>query len=393
MMGDSSSVSRHRSRSISGSLWKGMKSMFSRSSRKKTYLTTTEVKTPHAHTTDVEQDWLERAAQDVLHFCNSQAMDIEELSELYSFIQPSSIQSFLDRFCQQNSDTTEGVYMVAISLSAARGELTFMEAFESSLRFLLSKNGGEIPTSTFVRLYCALLSTHPEAFRYVLCSIPARTRFLKFLEEEFSEENLKFWVDVQHYKLTWDQNSIILGRDIIREYILESSPKPVNIDCTTRSVIIQQYDICRKTGIYLWSHLFDIAVVEIERMMEGPYARMLSNHQQTEQMAVDTCQNILSYKSGEYITGIKLEAFQAWIQSENHKSKHMYCHSSASSRQLLIESTKRRYSSDSCLRRNTSGAVICSTMLPPKSCVNNMADSREFQFNTNASTKGSKVRK
>uniref|UniRef100_A0A0N4ZMQ2 RGS domain-containing protein n=1 Tax=Parastrongyloides trichosuri TaxID=131310 RepID=A0A0N4ZMQ2_PARTI len=91
-----------------------------------------------------------------------------------------------------------------------------------------------------------------------------RKPFMEYLEEQFCQENLIFYVAVQEYRLTHnDDKRIILGKQIVRDHLEDDSPDQINIDNRTRTAIIQKanqenYNI----------ELFDCAQFQITEMMK-----------------------------------------------------------------------------------------------------------------------------
>uniref|UniRef100_A0A0N4ZM67 RGS domain-containing protein n=1 Tax=Parastrongyloides trichosuri TaxID=131310 RepID=A0A0N4ZM67_PARTI len=91
-----------------------------------------------------------------------------------------------------------------------------------------------------------------------------RKPFMKYLEEQFCQENLLFYVVVQEYKLMFDFNErVTKGQQIVQDHLEEDAPNQINIDNKTR------IDIMLKISQKNFSiDLFDKAQFQITEMMK-----------------------------------------------------------------------------------------------------------------------------
>ncbi|ETW04064.1 hypothetical protein H310_04444 [Aphanomyces invadans] len=96
----------------------------------------------------------------------------------------------------------------------------------------------------------------------VLRHPPARQYYLRFLSFEFSDENLLFVIDVQAFKFS--PTVAVDAKAIVAEYILESSPKQVNVDAKMRNDIVAALPHVVDEA---QNGIFDKAVDEITTLM------------------------------------------------------------------------------------------------------------------------------
>nr|CAD2168494.1 unnamed protein product [Meloidogyne enterolobii] len=101
--------------------------------------------------------------------------------------------------------------------------------------------------------------------------------FREFLQSEFSEENLDFWLDVENFKQMKDSKKQTLqkAQQIYDTYIKELAPKEVNLDSETR--------MKTKNGLQsipLKTDIFNLAQNKIEQLMsKDSYSRFLKSEQ------------------------------------------------------------------------------------------------------------------
>eukprot|EP01101_Sappina_pedata_P008641 TRINITY_DN4830_c0_g1_i1.p1 TRINITY_DN4830_c0_g1~~TRINITY_DN4830_c0_g1_i1.p1 ORF type:complete len:1266 (-),score=654.53 TRINITY_DN4830_c0_g1_i1:91-3888(-) len=96
--------------------------------------------------------------------------------------------------------------------------------------------------------------------------IPLAQDYLKqYLTQEFSEENLMFWMDVERYKRTLPLERLEKAKEIYSIYIAEDSVLQVNIDSDCHDVITEVLIGRNEASPYL----FDDAQQWVQRLMES----------------------------------------------------------------------------------------------------------------------------
>lgn len=96
-----------------------------------------------------------------------------------------------------------------------------------------------------------------------------RKHFTRFLEKEFSAENLGFWMACQHLKSTPIKHVPLKAQEIFNEYLSESATSPINVDCKTREDV--EVNIKRPNR-----YVFDAAQEHIFQLMKSDsYTRFL----------------------------------------------------------------------------------------------------------------------
>ncbi|CAH2311373.1 regulator of G- signaling 8, partial [Pelobates cultripes] len=108
------------------------------------------------------------------------------------------------------------------------------------------------------------------SFDLLLSHKYGRSAFRSFLQTEFSEENLEFWVACEDYRKTRSVNKLpAKARRIFQEYIDVQAPREVNIDFPTR-------EITRKNLQHPTLSCFDLAQLRVHSLMErDSYPRFL----------------------------------------------------------------------------------------------------------------------
>uniref|UniRef100_A0A0R3VY16 RGS domain-containing protein n=1 Tax=Taenia asiatica TaxID=60517 RepID=A0A0R3VY16_TAEAS len=94
--------------------------------------------------------------------------------------------------------------------------------------------------------------------------------FREFLQGEFSDENLEFWIACQKYKALTDESlQRLRAQEIYDGFIAFQSQREVNLDCETR--IQTELRLSQAEP-----DLFDASQKRIEALMEkDPYRRFL----------------------------------------------------------------------------------------------------------------------
>ncbi|XP_077283524.1 regulator of G-protein signaling 7 [Arctopsyche grandis] len=106
--------------------------------------------------------------------------------------------------------------------------------------------------------------------RELLQDPAGREHFTKFLDKEFSGENLKFWESVQELKALPQRQVRIRAMEIWREYLAPDAPCPINIDSSSRSTC----KVNVEAGADRWS--FDHAQAHVYHLMKSDsYSRYL----------------------------------------------------------------------------------------------------------------------
>uniref|UniRef100_A0A914UUF4 RGS domain-containing protein n=1 Tax=Plectus sambesii TaxID=2011161 RepID=A0A914UUF4_9BILA len=105
-------------------------------------------------------------------------------------------------------------------------------------------------------------------FSKVLANEEGRTAFFKFLESEYSEENILFWMAVEELHVLTDPCGI--GRaigEICHTFVEIDSPLSINIDHETRQMIKKKINDCENLSD-MEVNVFDRAQMQIYRLME-----------------------------------------------------------------------------------------------------------------------------
>ncbi|XP_031436231.1 regulator of G-protein signaling 6-like isoform X2 [Clupea harengus] len=119
-----------------------------------------------------------------------------------------------------------------------------------------------------------------------------RDQFLKFLESEFSSENLRFWLAVQDLKRRPQQDVCVRAQEIWQEFLAEGAPSSINLD--SHSYERTSHNI-KDPGRYSFEdaqeHIFQL-------MKSDSYSRFLRS---------STYQDLLlARKKGKSLTGKRL---------------------------------------------------------------------------------------
>ena len=73
--------------------------------------------------------------------------------------------------------------------------------------------------------------------------------FKKFLQQEFSDENLDFYLDVQSYKKVNYEKQQQMAKEIFEKYIKTNSPREVTNCMFMRVSLLNQYNVCLQLRI------------------------------------------------------------------------------------------------------------------------------------------------
>ncbi|VDN51751.1 unnamed protein product [Dracunculus medinensis] len=106
------------------------------------------------------------------------------------------------------------------------------------------------------------------AFDKMINDENGRIQFTKFLQSEYSEENIFFWLAVQELRPCIDDRPRFEKRvqEIFDKFITANSPLAINIDHDTRMDIIEKIQ-CMDSSI-LTEKIFDRAQAHVYRLME-----------------------------------------------------------------------------------------------------------------------------
>ncbi|KAJ8001517.1 hypothetical protein DPEC_G00170310 [Dallia pectoralis] len=73
----------------------------------------------------------------------------------------------------------------------------------------------------------------------LLCSKIGQRAFRGFLQSEFSEENLEFWLSCEEYKTTPAGLQGVKAQTIYTRFIHPGAPQEVNLDAETREAVLR----------------------------------------------------------------------------------------------------------------------------------------------------------
>ncbi|XP_076817909.1 uncharacterized protein LOC143463331 [Clavelina lepadiformis] len=108
---------------------------------------------------------------------------------------------------------------------------------------------------------CAACNLSTKSFTDVIKNKVEISAFRRFLQNEFSEENLDFWIDCENYKNAKQNKRQKVAVKIYERYLTSESPKEVNIDAKIRSEI-------KSKLITLSKDIFDDAQLHIFKLMK-----------------------------------------------------------------------------------------------------------------------------
>ncbi|KAM4721167.1 regulator of G-protein signaling 8 [Rhinophrynus dorsalis] len=108
------------------------------------------------------------------------------------------------------------------------------------------------------------------SFDLLLSHKYGRSAFRAFLQSEFSEENLEFWVACEDYRKTRSVNKLpAKAHHIFQEFIEVQAPREVNIDYPTR-------EMTKRNLQHPTLSCFDLAQLRVRSLMErDSYPRFL----------------------------------------------------------------------------------------------------------------------
>ncbi|KAM4642674.1 regulator of G-protein signaling 8-like isoform 2-T2 [Discoglossus pictus] len=108
------------------------------------------------------------------------------------------------------------------------------------------------------------------SFDLLLANKCGRSAFRAFLQSEFSEENLEFWVACEEYRKTRSVNKLpTKAHHIFQEFIDVQAPREVNLDYPTR-------ELTKRNLQHPTLSCFDLAQLRVRSLMErDSYPRFL----------------------------------------------------------------------------------------------------------------------
>ncbi|XP_073499406.1 regulator of G-protein signaling 8-like isoform X7 [Phyllobates terribilis] len=108
------------------------------------------------------------------------------------------------------------------------------------------------------------------SFDLLLSHKYGRSAFRAFLQSEFSEENLEFWIACEDYRKTRSVNKLpAKAHHIFQEFIDVQAPREVNIDFPTR-------EMTKRNLVHPTLSCFDLAQLRVRSLMErDSYPRFL----------------------------------------------------------------------------------------------------------------------
>lgn len=107
------------------------------------------------------------------------------------------------------------------------------------------------------------------SFTNLIKNDDGRKAFASFLQSEYSQENIEFWVACEDFKQTPADKMNLKARNIFERYIEADSPREVNLDSVTREQTRKNLEMCDVS-------CFDEAQSKIFTLMEkDSYRRFL----------------------------------------------------------------------------------------------------------------------
>nr|CAG4638163.1 EOG090X0IBZ [Chydorus sphaericus] len=146
------------------------------------------------------------------------------------------------------------------------------------LGFLRRQSSSESSTSS-VRPSPEEAQKWSESFSALMESKYGVALYRAFLQQEFSNEDLEFWLAVEEFKSSKPQKLAVKALTIYNDFIAVHSPKEINLDAETR-MATPRY-MATLTSIQSKNpdhHVFDRAQRRIQHMMErDSYLRFLQS--------------------------------------------------------------------------------------------------------------------
>ncbi|KAF7637978.1 hypothetical protein Mgra_00002681 [Meloidogyne graminicola] len=180
-----------------------------------------------------------------------------------------------------------------------------------------------------------------ESFDELLIDPVGRETLQKFLDKEYSGENLRFWMEVQKLRKCSCRMVPVLVTEIYNEYIDSNAQSPVNIDCKIMEIIEENL----KKNPNRWS--FDEAADHIFCLMKNDsYQRFLRS---------DLYRDLLNI-SGKKTTGLRVTAREIGRQLASAATNITGSNSSSNSKQQKEQSEDQQQNIRSYLNSTDSRA-------------------------------------
>jgi regulator of G-protein signaling 3/regulator of G-protein signaling len=172
------------------------------------------------------------------------------------------------------------------TLSEEKSAITLIMPVDSKSSFKqIFKRGTDMKFRWFLKrrhtegtIHSTSVRPHPEeakkwtnSFADLMASKYGQALFRAFLQREFSDENIEFWLAIEDYRKTRQNKITIKAQKIYNDFIVAQAPKEVNLDSLTREGLVSKMLTPNATT-------FDQAQKRIQGLLEGDaYIRFLKS--------------------------------------------------------------------------------------------------------------------